>query len=65
MVVAGRFGIPPALPVEGDELPLLRFLERPLVDYPGIELVADADLTSETDPYLDDHVFRGERSSPQ
>ena len=62
--LAGRFGIPPALPIEGDDLPLLRFLERPLVDYPGIELVADADLTTETDPYLDDHVFRGERLFP-
>ena len=64
MVVAGRFGIPPALPIDGDELPLLRFLERPRVDYPGIELVVDADLTTETDPYLDDHVFRGERLLP-
>ena len=64
LVVAGRFGIPPALPIEGGELPLLRFLERPRVDYPGIELVVDVDLTTETDPYLDEHVFRGERLFP-
>ena len=64
MVIAGRFGIPPALPIDGDELPLLRFLERPRVDYPGIELVVDVDLTTETDPYLDEHVFRGERLLP-
>jgi enediyne polyketide synthase len=64
LVVAGRFGIPPALPVEGDDLPLLRFLERPLVDYAGVELVAEATLSAESDPYLNDHVFRGERLFP-
>ena len=64
LMVSGRFGIPPALEIEASELPLLRFLERPLVDYPGIELVADATLTGDSDPYLDDHVFRGERLFP-
>lgn len=64
LVVAGRFGIPPALPIEADELPLLRFLERPLVDYPAIELVVEVDLATEADPYLDEHVFRGERLFP-
>ena len=64
LVVAGRFGIPPALPIEADDLPLLRFLERPMVDYPGVELVAEATLATESDPYLDDHVFRGERLFP-
>ncbi|MGP0065494.1 MAG: SDR family NAD(P)-dependent oxidoreductase [Isosphaeraceae bacterium] len=64
LILAGRFGIPPALPIEADELPLLRFLERPLVDYPGVELVAEATLATESDPYLDDHVFRGERLFP-
>ena len=64
VVLAGRFGIPPALPIEGGELPLLRFLERPMVDYPGVELVAESTLSAESDPYLDDHVFRGERLFP-
>ncbi len=64
LVVAGRFGTPPALAIEGSELPLLRFLEQPQVDYPGLELVADATLATENDPYLDDHVFRGERLFP-
>ncbi len=64
LMVSGRFGIPPCLEIEASELPLLRFLERPLVDYPGIELVADATLTGDSDPYLDDHVFRGERLFP-
>ena len=63
-IAAGRFGIPPALAIEGGDLPLLRFLERPRVDYPGIELVVNADLTTETDLYLDEHVFRGDRLFP-
>jgi enediyne polyketide synthase len=64
VVVAGRFGAPPALPVDRPDLPLLRFLEHPRVHYPGVELVADADLSAATDPYLDDHVLRGERLLP-
>ncbi|HET7463239.1 MAG TPA: SDR family NAD(P)-dependent oxidoreductase [Longimicrobium sp.] len=64
VVVAGRFGPPPTLRMEGDELPLLRFLERPRVHYPGVELVADAVLSAETDPYLADHAVGGERLLP-
>ncbi len=61
VVVCGRFGNPPTLQVTGPELPLLRFLEKPRVHIPGVELVVDADLSPDTDPYLDDHLFRGER----
>jgi enediyne polyketide synthase len=64
VVVAGRFGAPPTLRLDGPELPLLRFLEHPRVHYPGVELVAEADLSAATDPYLDDHVVRGERLLP-
>jgi enediyne polyketide synthase len=60
VVVAGRFGEPPTLEVERPELPLLRFLEKPRVFYPGIELVVDTVLSADTDPHLADHVFRGE-----
>jgi enediyne polyketide synthase len=60
VVVAGRFGNPPTLEVERADLPLLRFLERPRVYFPGIELVADTEISAESDPYLADHVFRGE-----
>jgi enediyne polyketide synthase len=45
-------------------LPLRRFLETVRVYYPGIELVAEAALSLDTDPYLDDHVFAGERVFP-
>ncbi|HEY2156732.1 MAG TPA: hypothetical protein VGH33_13965, partial [Isosphaeraceae bacterium] len=64
VVVAGRIGDPPTLRVERPPLADLRFLERVLVDYPGVELVADADLSPDSDPYLADHVFQGERLLP-
>jgi len=60
VVVTGRFGDPPTLAVERPELPLLRFLEQPRVYYPGVELVADVAVSADSDPYLSDHVFRGE-----
>jgi len=63
-VVMGRLREMPTLKVEKPELPFLRFLEKPRVYYPGIELVVDAELSTATDPYLDDHIFRGERLLP-
>lgn len=63
-VVMGRLRDMPTLRVERPELPFLRFLEKPRVHYPGIELVVDAELSTATDPYLDDHIFRGERLLP-
>lgn len=58
-VVAARFGSPETVELAGGPLPLFRFLERPRVHYPGIELVADAEVTTETDPYLRDHEVDG------
>jgi enediyne polyketide synthase len=63
VVVTGRLELP-TVQVEAGELPLLRFLERPRVHYPGVELVADAELSSHTDPYLDEHVLDGQRLLP-
>jgi enediyne polyketide synthase len=59
LLVTGRAGELPTLPLEQRELPLQRFLERPLVHYPGVELVAEAELSSAADPYLDDHLLDG------
>jgi enediyne polyketide synthase len=64
VVVTGRYGDAPTLAVEAADLPFQRFLERPRVHYPGIELVVDVELSTESDPYLDDHIFRGERLVP-
>jgi enediyne polyketide synthase len=64
VVATGRFGRPPTLRVEPGELPLLRFVERPLVHYPGIELVTAVELGEALDPYLDDHMLQGDRLVP-
>lgn len=64
VVVAGRFGRRPELALEQQELRLGRFLERTPVHYPGVELVAEADLSPDLDPYVDDHVLGGERLMP-
>ena len=64
VIVAGRFGALPTLEVDRRELPLRRFLEKPRYDVPGVELVVDAELSAATDPYLEDHVYGGERLFP-
>jgi enediyne polyketide synthase len=40
-------------------LPLLRFVQRPLVRYHGVELVSEVELNSGTDLYLADHFLDG------
>ena len=64
VIIAGRFGEPSTLPIEKPQLPLLRFLEKPRVYYPGIELVVEADISTGTDPYLEDHIYEGDRIFP-
>ena len=59
IVGTGRYGDPPTLRCEHPELPFVRFLERPRVYYPGVELIADSELSTHSDPYLSDHVFQG------
>ncbi|HEX8091584.1 MAG TPA: type I polyketide synthase, partial [Blastocatellia bacterium] len=64
VVVTGRFGDASLVKLAQPALPFLRFLEDTRVFYPGVELVVDADLSVDTDPYLDDHAYRGERLLP-
>ncbi|MCP3959076.1 MAG: SDR family NAD(P)-dependent oxidoreductase [bacterium] len=64
VVVTGRFGDLPTLRLDRPELPFLRFLETPRVVFPGIELIADAELSADSDPYIADHVFRNQRLWP-
>jgi enediyne polyketide synthase len=59
VVVSGRVTGLPTLTLQRRELPLTRFVDQVLVDYPGIELVTEADLSSGSDPYLDDHLLEG------
>lgn len=64
VVVAGRCGQPPTVETPAFDPPFLRFLERVRYHVPRVELVVDAELSSEHDPYLADHVFAGERLFP-
>lgn len=64
VVVMGRFRDLPTFKVERPELPFLRFLEQTKVYYPHIELIVDAELSTTTDPYLNDHIFQGGRLLP-
>jgi len=64
VVASGRMGKSTTLKLEQRELPLLRFLEQVRVYYPGVELVADAEISLDTDPYLGDHILERERVFP-
>ena len=64
VIVSGRFGELPTLCLERPELPFQRFLEIPRVFFPGVELVADAELSASSDPYLVDHEFQNQRLWP-
>ncbi|MDN3292811.1 type I polyketide synthase [Streptomyces ficellus] len=59
LVVMGRAGGLPTISLQDRELPLLRFVERVQAHYPGVELVADSELSAATDPYLADHLLDG------
>ncbi|MET7534333.1 SDR family NAD(P)-dependent oxidoreductase [Streptomyces goshikiensis] len=59
VAVHGRMGLPPrALPADASGH-AARFLARPRIHYPGVELVVDNELTEATDPYLRDHRVDG------
>jgi enediyne polyketide synthase len=59
VVVTGRTGGLETLRYQRPELPLLRFVERPRVFYPGIELVTEVELDPAVDLYLPDHELDG------
>jgi enediyne polyketide synthase len=63
-IITGRFGGLPTLKFDKPELPLMRFLEHARVYHPGIELIADAELSADTDPYVTEHTFQGEQLLP-
>jgi enediyne polyketide synthase len=64
IIVTGRYGEAPTLKVEPKELPMLRFIERVRAYYPGIELIVEAELSTATDLYLNDHMLGNERIFP-
>jgi enediyne polyketide synthase len=64
LVIMSRADDLPTVTLVPRELPLVRFLDRPLVHYPGIELVADTELSTDTDLYLADHLLDGDLVFP-
>ncbi|RKZ54863.1 MAG: erythronolide synthase [Candidatus Parabeggiatoa sp. nov. 2] len=64
VVVTGRMPDVPTLRIERPDMPFLRFLEQPRVYYPGIELVVNVEMSLISDPYLNDHIYKGERLLP-
>ncbi|MTJ81254.1 MAG: SDR family NAD(P)-dependent oxidoreductase [Telmatospirillum sp.] len=64
VIISGRFGGAGAGVAVPEPQPGARFLERIQVFYPGVELVAECDISAITDPYLDDHALEGERIFP-
>jgi enediyne polyketide synthase len=64
VVVTSRFGPPPVLSLGASELPLLRFVDRPLVHFPGVELVVETSISHGRDPYLSDHAIDGVATLP-
>ncbi|MFI1194865.1 type I polyketide synthase [Micromonospora sp. NPDC020750] len=64
LVVMGRADGLSTVTLERRELPLLRFVDRQQVHYPGVELVVDADLTADDDLYLPDHLLDGDLLFP-
>ncbi|HEV2991603.1 MAG TPA: type I polyketide synthase [Candidatus Angelobacter sp.] len=63
IVVSSRFAQYSKL-LHQPDLPLRRFLEIPRVYYPGVELVVDSELSSTSDPYLQDHALKKEQLVP-
>jgi enediyne polyketide synthase len=64
MVVMGRVDGLPTVAFDRPELPLLRFVDRLQVHYPGVELVVDTDLSAGGDLYLADHLLDGDLLFP-
>ncbi|MBC7977771.1 MAG: SDR family NAD(P)-dependent oxidoreductase [Myxococcales bacterium] len=64
LIVSGRFGNLPTIVFERPPLRRFRFIDSILVYYPETELIAECRLSRGSDPYLDDHVFSGERLFP-
>lgn len=64
VIITSRTGSLKTFRFAGNELPLLRFLEKARVHYPGIEIVADSIISVDTDPYLNEHCLHGEAIYP-
>jgi enediyne polyketide synthase len=59
VVISGRTGRIDTVRHAPLDLPMGRFLERPLISYAGVELVTEVDLSAGADLYLPDHFLDG------
>ncbi|MEU5726444.1 type I polyketide synthase [Micromonospora sp. NPDC047738] len=59
VVVSGRTQGIDTVRYDRPELPLLRFVDKPLVNYHGVELVCETTLSAGSDLYLADHLLDG------
>ncbi|BCB89687.1 polyketide synthase [Phytohabitans suffuscus] len=64
VVISGRTHGIDTIGYAEPELPLLRFVDRPLVRYHGVELVCEVELSAGSDPYLADHLLDGNQLFP-
>lgn len=64
IAITGRLGDAGIAAFRPRALPLSRFIERPLVHVPEVELVSEVELSPSVDRYLDDHVLDGARVMP-
>ncbi|WP_433202021.1 type I polyketide synthase [Dactylosporangium sp. CS-047395] len=64
VVISGRTEGIDTVRRNAPQLPLLRFVGRPLVYYHGVELVTEVDLDAGTDLYLGDHELDGNLLMP-
>ncbi|HEY4084191.1 MAG TPA: SDR family NAD(P)-dependent oxidoreductase [Burkholderiaceae bacterium] len=63
VVLCGRYGLPAPVSTVFESLQY-RFLERPCVFYPRVELIAEARIHADSDRYLNDHAPGGLRVFP-
>ncbi|MGC4792107.1 hypothetical protein ACLQ22_30295 [Micromonospora sp. DT178] len=64
VVISGRTNSIDTMRYDQPELPLLRFVDRPLVRYHGVELICEVELSAGTDLYLTDHLLDGNQLFP-
>ncbi|MCW2877846.1 MAG: Polyketide synthase -like protein [Sphaerisporangium sp.] len=59
VVISGRTEGVDTVRYDLPALPLLRFVDKPLIRYHGVELVTEAEMNAGTDLYLADHLLDG------
>ncbi|MEU4219507.1 type I polyketide synthase [Actinoplanes sp. NPDC026623] len=64
VVISGRVHGIGTMCYDEPELPLLRFVARPLVRFHGVELICEVELSAGTDLYLADHLLDGNQLFP-